>query len=152
MAVAINNGVVYNNDDPWVDHYILNTELSNVYRLYMNEFNVIAVSSVGQVMEVNPMILDDNGIGRYYLAVTADVLWLDGITTGCSQEKLCSVLDNVVSLLNNPTLLSAQAQINSKLDIMESGIRQVLVNVVEEVNENQTIIQSSTGHTFKVMI
>jgi len=39
---------------------------------------------------------------------------------------------------------------NSKLDAVEGGIKQILVEVLEEVNENQQFIEPKTG--FKIII
>ena len=41
--------------------------------------------------------------------------------------------------------------INTRLDSVEGGIRQLISEVVDEVNENQTIIESN-GLVFKVII
>jgi len=48
--------------------------------------------------------------------------------------------------------VASEGRISDKLDIVESGIRQVISNVVDEVNENQSIIETSTGRIFKVIV
>lgn len=47
---------------------------------------------------------------------------------------------------------ASEGRIGDQLDTVESGIRQVIANVVEEVNENQSIIELGNGEKFKIMI
>ena len=45
----------------------------------------------------------------------------------------------------------AVAITNTKLDVVEGGIRQLVAEVIDEVNENQTISESN-GMIFKIVI
>jgi len=60
------------------------------------------------------------------------------------QSMLDGTRDSVCACSSN-----AAAITDAKLDIVESGLRQVIGEVTDEVNENQTIMES-TG--FKIII
>lgn len=86
-------------------------------------------------------ILKDDIIATYILNMDKPrinfPLFLVESTENVTGEIGCSCKDQLIQLNNMETRL------NTKMNLMESGIRQVISNVVDEVNENETYFKES---------
>ena len=94
MALAIEDGVLWDNDDPWVDYYVLNTEETQVYRLFMNADNDVDIEESNEP-EDNPQIEDSVDGTMYYVAITDLNIWLDTGAIDCTMNDLCAKLDEI---------------------------------------------------------
>ena len=82
----------------------------------------------------------------------------------CVELEQITAIDNVVdygliqSMLNQSKIEICECsnvsatQIKVKLDVIEGGIRQLINEVIDEVNETQTIVKTNTGTDFTIMI
>lgn len=99
MALVISSGVLINNVDPWVTYYILNSELTQVYRtdLVNDQLQLVAVEEP----ENNPQIADTVTSIMYFLAITGGVLWLDNGEDDCTNADVCAKLDEMITLITD---------------------------------------------------
>jgi len=107
MALAIEDGVLYNDADPWVDYYVLNAIATQVYLISLDGSDIVFTESVEP--EDNPQIKDSSTNIKYYLAITDGVLWLDDGGNVCTIAILCARIEEVrlaiESIETNTTLL-----------------------------------------------
>ena len=106
MALAIADGVLYDDTNPWVDYYVLNSEEAQVYYICKDGDDILFEESVEA--ELNPQIEDSVDGTMYYLAITDTVLWLDSGEVDCTMTDLCTKLEELKTTLLDMTINDAK--------------------------------------------
>ena len=70
MALIIDNGIVSDDENPWVDYVVLSDDLSTANRLYMDEGNLLHTEV--DEPECNPYLTDISTGLKYFAAIDDD--------------------------------------------------------------------------------
>lgn len=129
-----NNVVVFNNlTDP-------QGKVSTTLNYMKQDRNEVTTYSTPHTIEVSK----DDVISSYSLFMDKTIIdfpmYLQGQGTGSGTGDGCDCT-NIQNISDN-----FEARLNTKINLMESGIRQLIGNVVDEVNENETYFKE-TGFT-----
>lgn len=73
MAIVINDGIVSDSADPWVEYFVLDLEIDTVYEIAMNGA-VLEATPIADQFEVNTPIVDGITGLSYYLEVVEEVV------------------------------------------------------------------------------
>lgn len=128
----INNLEVFNNVtnpqgkiDTFLNYFTLNKDNTSYYstphtiQIIKDDIDIIYTININKPLINNPLFLVASG----------------GVSTGSNG---CADSQDMLNTL--------ESRLNTKLNLMESGIRQLISNVVDEVNENETYFKE-TGFT-----
>jgi len=104
MALAIKDFVLYDDDNEWRDYYVLNSEVSQVYLITLDEDGVIQIEESDEA-EDNPAITDEETDIKYYIAISESYLWLEEADNKCTLAKICSAVDELKALLEEARVM-----------------------------------------------
>jgi len=104
MALAIKDFVLYDDDDEWKDYYVLNSEVTQVYLISLDENGIIKIEESDEA-ENNPIFTDESTGIRYYLTITESYLWLEEASDTCSLKDICDSLAELKALMAEARLM-----------------------------------------------